>query len=90
MKSLNNKKKSSALDPGERAQLDSLYYYLENLKDGEYDDLHQEFDELVGMDEDADTMKPPVQYNFTKKDPRQRIRKYAYGKCSRTCNIVWN
>ena len=43
-------------------------YYLENLKDGEYDDLHSEFDELVGMDEDADTMKPPVQYNFTKKD----------------------
>ena len=60
--------KIHALDPGERAQLDSLYYYLENLKDGEYDDLHQEFDELVGMDEDADTMKPPVQYNFTKKD----------------------
>ena len=57
--------KIHALDPGERAQLDSLYYYLENLKDGEYDDLHQEFDELVGMDEDADTMKPPVQYNFT-------------------------
>jgi len=62
--------KVHALDPGEQAQLDSLYYYLENLKDGEYDDLHKEFDELVGIEEN-DTQQElplPVNYTFTKTD----------------------
>ena len=62
--------KVHALDPGEQAQLDSLYYYLENLKDGEYDDLHDEFNELVGIEENnaQQELPLPVNYSFTKTD----------------------
>lgn len=62
--------KVHALDPGEQAQLDSLYYYLENLKDGEYDDLHDEFNELVGIEENnaQQELPLPVNYTFTKTD----------------------
>ena len=62
--------KVHALDPGEQAQLDSLYYYLENLKDGEYDDLHDEFNELTGIEENnaQQELPLPVNYTFTKTD----------------------
>ena len=63
--------KVHALDPGEQAQLDSLYYYLQNLKDGEYDDLHDEFEELVGIEENNTQQQElplPVNYSFTKTD----------------------
>ena len=63
--------KVHALDPGEQAQLDSLYYYLQNLKDGEYDDLHDEFEELIGIDENNTQQQElplPVNYSFTKTD----------------------